>query len=530
MQAFLTTEATWYFIAKELEAGIPPRVTITSPFRIGRREGFDLCLSCRNVSGLHAELALENGQLWIDDLNSTNGTFVNGAKIREKTSLKDGDTVQFGQSVFTVACLGGSRDAVESVDPVAAAAAPAPESTEERFERLLKNGVTPFFQPIYNISGETRERIGFEVLGRSRLFGLNTPDEMFAIATDLDKESELSRTLRLRGIEAAESNFSSNMMLFVNTHPSEMDCQEILESLKEIRSKFDKRPIMLELPEKVLYTPEDYAELIKVVKDLGVQLVLHDFGAGQIRLANLAEFGPDVVKFDCALLQGIDKADDKRRRLVAAMVKMVTELGITPMAEYVETEAEHAALKELGFELAQGFYYGHPAEIETLVDGPDSAETAAKANNTPSERPAEKLKELEAETETEDLTTEESATIIKSAKNLALVSKDQSTPTYKDAQWILDRDDAAFTLQLMFSATRREAEKFIANRTQPGDYVIYRKWSSNHEWHVVVFGIFDSRLAAQSAIEQFAASGHSSWVRQLNAVKEEIRSVDKIDK
>jgi len=351
---------------------------------------------------------------------------------------------------------------------------------------------------------------------------------MFAIATDLDKESELSRTLRTRGIEAAESNFPSNMMLFVNTHPSEMDCQEIQESLKEIRAKFATRPIMLELPEKVLYTPEDYVELIQVVKELGVQMVLHDFGAGQIRLANLAEFGPDVVKFDCALLQEIDKADEKRRRLVAAMVKMVTELGITPMAEYVETEAEHKALKELGFELAQGFYYGHPGEIESLTDSPDSAETAAKVNKAPAERPVEKLKEFEEEAKTEDLTSKEAAMVNKAVESDGLDAKSQSTPTYKDAQWILDRDDAEFTLQLMFSANKREAEKFVANRTQPGDYVIYRKWSSNHEWHVVVFGIFDSRLAAQSAIQHFSRTGHSSWVRQLDTVKEEIRSVEKI--
>ena len=524
MQALSTTEATWYFVSKEPEAGIPPRITITSPFRVGRREGFDLCLDCRNVSGLHAELTVESGQLWIDDLNSTNGTFVNNARIRQRSSLKDGDTVQFGQSVFTVVCHSGGRDAVESVDPVAAAAAPAPESTEERFERLLKNGVTPFFQPIYNIAGESRERIGYEVLGRSRLFGLRTPDEMFAIATDLDKESELSRTLRTRGIEAAAS-FQSDMMLFVNTHPSEMEYEEIQDSLKEMRSKFAKRPIMLELPEKVLYTPEHYAELIKVVKDLGVQLVLHDFGAGQIRLAELAEFAPDVVKFDCALLQGIDKADQKRRRLVAAMVKMVTELGITPMAEYVETEAEHKALKELGFELAQGFYYGHPAQIETLIDGLDSAETVAKANKAPSERPVEKLKELEEEVNS-DLVSEEGPTVITSVKSLGATG--ETKPTYKDAQWIMDRDDTEFTIQLMFSANQQEAEKFVANRTQPGDYVIYRKWSSNHEWYVVVFGIFDVRLEAQSAIEQFSGTGHSSWVRQLDAVKEEIRSAEKV--
>ena len=105
MQTNSNTESTWYLVSKEIEDGIPPRIVITPPFRIGRREGFDLCLSCRNVSGLHAELLHEYGQLWVEDLNSTNGTFVNGAIIRKKTSLKSGDTVQIGQTIFTIECV-----------------------------------------------------------------------------------------------------------------------------------------------------------------------------------------------------------------------------------------------------------------------------------------------------------------------------------------------------------------------------------------------------------------------------------------
>lgn len=529
MQTSLTAESTWYFIAQDPETGIPPRIAITPPFRIGRREGFDLCLSCRNVSGLHAELLHEFGQLWIEDLNSTNGTFVNGARIRKRASLKDGDSVQFGQSVFTVACLGDDNESPGEDFDSPVVATPVPETTEERFDRLLLDGVVPFFQPIYNITGDSRQRIGYEVLGRSRLFGLKTPDQMFAIATDLEKESELSRTLRLRGIEAAESSFPSDKMLFVNTHPAEMDCLEIQESLKQIRSRFDSRPIMLELPERVLYTPDDFEQIVNVVKDLGVQLVFHDFGAGQIRLAELAAMAPDVVKFDCALLHEIDKADEKRHRLVSAMVKMATELGITPMAEYVETEAEHETLKQLGFELVQGFYYGHPAAIEDLVESVDlidSAQTAADANKGPDERPIEILgtaQRVEDQIQTD-------------AEPDAKVEKDQPfaeetlpfVPEYEDEQWLLDTDDNRYTLQLMFGPTRKAAEKFLLEHRLPGDYAIYRKWSSNREWHVVVFGIYTNRSEATEAIAQFQNTGHSTWVRDLPSVKEEIRSIDNV--
>ena len=505
MQSTLTTEKTWFLIPNEREPGMPPRIKITPPFRIGRREGFDLCLDCRNVSGLHAELVHEYGQLWLEDLNSTNGTFVNGARVRTRMALKDGDSVQIGLQFFAIACHGDENDGEENSSPRRVCQTidgtpetPEAETTEQRFERLLEGGVIPFFQPIYNISGDSKQRIGYEVLGRSRLFGLKTPDQMFAIATDLEKESELSRTLRMRGLEAAKSNLPANMMLFVNTHPAEMDCKQIQESLKEIRLEFPSRPIMLELPERVLYSPDDYSNLIVTTKELGVQLVIHDFGAGQIRLAELAELAPDVVKFDGALLQGIDTADEKRIRLVTAMVKMVTELGITPMAEYVETQAEHETLKELGFELVQGYYYGHPEDIESFAD-----ESASPAPDAP------------------DIEEPETTTVERS-----LAPAQADTADYNDAQWLMKKDDDRFTLQLMFSATEKGATQFIAQCDEPGDYALYRKWSSDREWFVVVYGIFNSRNEAQSVIEQFADTGHSSWVRKMTAVKEEIQSVE----
>ena len=516
MQTNSNTESTWYLVSKEIEDGIPPRIVITPPFRIGRREGFDLCLSCRNVSGLHAELLHEYGQLWVEDLNSTNGTFVNGAIIRKKTSLKSGDTVQIGQTIFTVECVEPESESAE--DP--SIEIPVSEATEERFERLLKEGVVPFFQPVYNISGNTKRRIGYEVLGRSRMFGIKTPDQMFAVATNLEKESELSRTLRLRGIEAADKNLASSMMLFVNTHPAEMDCDEILASLKEIRAKYPSRLIMLEFSEQVLYTLDTYAELIKAVKALGVELVIHDFGAGQIRLAELAEVAPDVVKFDSALLQNIDNAEPKRLRLVSAMVKMVTELGIAPMAEFVETEAEHETLKQLGFELGQGYYYGHPAEA------PTAAELVADASRASDARPIDKLKSLQVIADDQSVD-EESPTTAKSGI-AAFASPRANSQGYEDERWLLAKDDSCFTVQLMFAPTIEEAENFLTGCKPKGEYAIYRKWSSNSEWFVVVFGVFDDQFKAHSAKKLFADTGHSSFVRDLPMVKKEIRSTENV--
>lgn len=243
MQTILSAPPTnCYLIAKNSGDAPKKKIPVTPPFRIGRREGFDLCLANHHVSGLHAEILEENGKLWVYDLNSINGTFVNEVCVRDKTQLFDKDVIRFGQLEFSFVASNDTMGRRPEATICAESEAAIPESSEERFMRLLKEGVVPNFQPVFDISGNQQKQVGYEVLGRSRLFGLGTPDEMFAAATDLEMEAELSRVLRLRGIEAAESRLPDDALLFVNTHPTELECGKLEESINEIRRKHQSRP------------------------------------------------------------------------------------------------------------------------------------------------------------------------------------------------------------------------------------------------------------------------------------------------
>ena len=68
---------------------------------VGRRESCDICLSFPNISGQHCELSLRNGVWFIRDLNSTNGTKVNGVRIQEQ-SLAPGDVIIIGKRQYTI--------------------------------------------------------------------------------------------------------------------------------------------------------------------------------------------------------------------------------------------------------------------------------------------------------------------------------------------------------------------------------------------------------------------------------------------
>lgn len=84
-----------------------------------------------------------------------------------------------------------------------------------------------------------------------------------------------------------------------------------------------------------------------------------DFGAGFAGLNLLADFQPDIVKLDMALVRGID-ADKPRRAIVAGVSAMCRELGIRVIAEGIETGDEMRCLRDLGIQLMQGYWFGRP--------------------------------------------------------------------------------------------------------------------------------------------------------------------------
>lgn len=84
-------------------------VSLRSPFdnytlynvtTIGRASDCDVVLKNEFVSSKHAQIYKKGGKFWLDDLKSTNGTFVNGRRVRKPVRLKSGDIISFGTEEF----------------------------------------------------------------------------------------------------------------------------------------------------------------------------------------------------------------------------------------------------------------------------------------------------------------------------------------------------------------------------------------------------------------------------------------------
>src|SRR5713226_8397138 len=69
---------------------------------LGRQPDADICLESQAVSRHHARILCENDEIFVEDLNSSNGTYVNGKRIRERVPLSKDDMLQIGPYSFAI--------------------------------------------------------------------------------------------------------------------------------------------------------------------------------------------------------------------------------------------------------------------------------------------------------------------------------------------------------------------------------------------------------------------------------------------
>lgn len=350
-------QTTWFLESGAAAEGKAQRFPINAnPFRVGRREGLDLTLPSRSVSKVHAEILVTDEVLFLRDLGSTNGTFVNGHRIHADTPVGDRDLLQFADMEFRVKHLTpATSDRTLEVESFASVAVLA------EFERLLdSDALQPWFQPVVRFAdGKTT---GYEVLARSRLEGLETPGAMFSTAARLEMEEELSIACRREGLRLSE-RLPADVEIFVNTHPREELLTTVLQSLHELRRDVPDRAITLEVHEAAVVDRSTMRAFRAALRDLNIRLAYDDFGAGQSRLLELAEVPPDYLKFDMALIRNIHKSPGQQQ-MVAGLVKMVSELGTAALAEGTESAEEIEVCRQIGFEYGQGYHLGKPAPVD----------------------------------------------------------------------------------------------------------------------------------------------------------------------
>lgn len=226
-------------------------------------------------------------------------------------------------------------------------------------------------QPIVNI--HTGGVYGFEALLRGAAeLGFDDIDALFVRAAQLGLTRDLDRHLRALAVaQFARLPNAARYRLFFNLDPRLLTQDRPEETRALLASQgLAADALCFELSERadLAATPE-MAGLVADYRRHRFQIAIDDFGTGYAGLRLLYEHPPDLLKIDRFFISGI--ADDHKKRLfVANTVQLAHVMGISVIAEGVETERELLACKEAGCDLVQGYLIARPQlAIEALRSG-----------------------------------------------------------------------------------------------------------------------------------------------------------------
>lgn len=289
----------------------------------------------------------------------------------------------------------GGRGRVEIFNDTMRETAITKLSIESELRAAIREGeLVVHYQPVVDL--ETYETVAYEALVRWQhpVRGLLLPDEFIPISEDANLVIPLGSAVLHEACEflAARPHFTGRV--FVNVSTRQIGAADLAQVVRHALDTTGVSPhqLGLEITESgmLLATASARADL-KALTDLGVDLILDDFGTGYSALSSVLQNPVSGLKLarEFTLRLGDRGTGD---RISTAMAALTRSLNMYGVIEGIETEAQFAIARRHGWQLGQGFLFGHavPAsQIPTSMDeGADGAQAAHQAPGSASPAPA----------------------------------------------------------------------------------------------------------------------------------------------
>ncbi|HSO28560.1 MAG TPA: EAL domain-containing protein, partial [Candidatus Sulfomarinibacteraceae bacterium] len=219
---------------------------------------------------------------------------------------------------------------------------------------LVPGAIRSVFQPIVDL--ETGGVVGYEALARFELEPRQPPDAWFRAAAEVGLTEDLEFAALLPAI-ARFADLPRGTYLSLNISPATALSERLAEAIVGIPPGW----AVLEVTEHAPVA--DYEALraaLAPIRLRGGRLAVDDAGSGFASLRHILLLAPDIIKIDISITRDVD-TDRARRALASALVSFGKEMGISIVAEGIETAAELEALRVLGVRYGQGYFIGRPS-------------------------------------------------------------------------------------------------------------------------------------------------------------------------
>ncbi len=242
----------------------------------------------------------------------------------------------------------------------------------ELLNAIRQNQFLLHFQPQYRVDSGTL--VGVEALLRWNhpLLGLLGPGAFVPMLEESGLIVEAGHWIIREAVQAA-SRLSHAMpavhSMAVNVSPKQFRDPRLVSVLRHAikRCCIDPNNVTLEITESALIeNVDDAQDVLSKVREMGVRIAIDDFGTGYSSLNYLTRFRPDVLKLDKSFVDNI-ATDEMMRIVVEGVIELAHKLGVTVVAEGVETAEQLDCLREAGCDKVQGYLLSRPVPLDSLL-------------------------------------------------------------------------------------------------------------------------------------------------------------------
>lgn len=247
------------------------------------------------------------------------------------------------------------------------------EIEEQMRGALERNEFEIHYQP--QLDTKSKTVIGAEALLRwhNSVLGNITPDEFIPIAEHTGLIVPIGKYVieqAMNFLNTWQTSHQQNYTISVNLSPRQFRDKQFISFIKQahVTANISPESLVLEITEGVLMRAQSYIqEALVEINNLGIKLAMDDFGTGYSSISYLRQYPFDELKIDRSFIQGIadNKADSD---LVKATIAMSHSLGLTVVAEGVETKEQLKMLEALECNFVQGYYYSKPLPAQQLLE------------------------------------------------------------------------------------------------------------------------------------------------------------------